>query len=675
MDTDLNRIEKDRRTRRNAVYMVLALFFVAVVSATAGFLQGQHTLLATTPVGNLAAASVTVGADKELTVDGNRVQTLSCVGTRCVGSADGKSLVISCRDSRTCAGTFDGETIELSQQATNAVAQRIVQAKNATDSCLEGQGDECRNRCSTTYVSINSTLPLDIEMVDCYGTPGDPMKPALELLAQCIGRSEVTLRPTGTTQDGSRVLSLNTVVLGEPELREALCMDRRAVAFAEDNEYDVTVEAQAQNGERLIIPERCRDILEDIIALRDGRDAQGSATRGEAQVCAWKGAVTCVASPTITQPTVAGGPAGLPRIGESYTCVSKTAQTSTRGASRCGDGVGGFVCTIGEGIRGITRGIGSNEFARALGQIVGSISFRGIFSSDNDEDRGRCAAGYVESREGGRIVCRADRSRNNDPARTPQCAITTNVSTAAAGESVVVRWRTLDAERVAISGVGNNLPQSGERAVTIDATTEFILTAHGAQNNDATCSTLVLLDGSGGPSGDNPPRLTCEAPIVKPGEESIVKWACIASADSTTGENINTNGAISGEVAVNPTHNTEYSVTCLDENSATIGKNSCSVLVGEPLADITVHPKEATRGDRVRVAWGSLFMDSCRVRGPRGFDFNQAQGVVITEPFSTSKTVLPDNQIRAAIYSIECRSVFDDTITKEVSVDFVEEED
>ena len=373
MDTNSNRIEKDKRIRRNAVYVVLAFFFVAVVSATAGFLQGQHTLLATTPVGNLAAASVTVGADKELTVDGSRVQTLSCVGTRCVGSADGKSLVISCRDSRTCAGTFDGEAIELSQQATNAVAQRIVEAKRTSDSCLQGNSEECRNRCSTSYLALNSTG--QVNSVDCYGTPGDPMKPALEQLAQCIGRSEVTLRPTGTTQGGSRVLSLNTVVLGEPELREALCIDRRAVAFAEDNEYDVTVEAQSQNGERLIIPERCRGILEDIVAIRDGRGAQESATRGEAQVCAWKGAVTCYPTATITQP-VAGGPAGLPRIGESYTCVSKTTETNDRETSKCGDGVGGFVCTIGEGIRGITSGIGSSELGRALGQIVGSIFVR-----------------------------------------------------------------------------------------------------------------------------------------------------------------------------------------------------------------------------------------------------------------------------------------------------------
>ncbi len=612
------------------------------------------------------AATVTVGADRTLYANGDRVQDLSCVETRCVGTASGTPLVLSCESPTRCVGTLDGEEVQLSSQATNFVAQRIVQSRTTTQNCLNGAGEACRNRCTTTYVGLADGVPTP---VDCYGTANDPIKKALDQLAQCIGQSDVRVE-TVREDAQQRILDLNTLKLGEAELKQLICVDRRAFTFDEDGR--VAIESNQQGQRRVTIPARCQQIYENLVAVRDGRNAQATATAADAGVCAWRGAVTCYPTATLSQQMVNGAPTTLPQIGQEYKCVPKIPQ-GRAGQAQCGDGVGGFMCKVGRGVSGIFDGLGSSRFGQALGQIVGAISGRLVFSGGGDESDERdrqCRDGYTQTTENGRIVCRQDTSPASG---RPQCALSTNVRDAVVGDTIIVRWRTLNAESVSISGIGDNLPGNGEQQVTIDQTTEYILTAQGANDNDTTCSALVFVgEGGSGPTGAHPPRLSCEPSIVRPDEETEIDWACIASADSSSGVNIDTGGSLADTLTVTPEHNTEYKISCTDEGKV-IGTNTCTVMVGEPQYDITAHPTEASRGERVRIAWGSLFMDSCRVRGPRGFDYAQTQGVVVTEPFSSSRTVLPDNQIRAAIYTLECQTVFDETVTRDVRVDFTDE--
>jgi hypothetical protein len=227
---------------------------------------------------------------------------------------------------------------------------------------------------------------------------------------------------------------------------------------------------------------------------------------------------------------------------------------------------------------------------------------------------------------------------------------------------------------VSITGIGGAVAKNGEKTVTPDETTTYTLTATGKGKKIKTCGTTITVEGAAGetPAGVSSPKLSCQPNTIQKGTKGNIQWQCTAAANSSNGEGFDTNGKVAGKATVEPAYNTEYTVVCLDKNDKDLGRGSCPITVGESKYDIIVYPTTAKRGDRVRVSWASLFMKSCRVQGPRGFDYNRAQGVVLTEPFTLDQDSVPNRNIRAAVYTIECESQFGGRVSRDVAVRFQE---
>ncbi|QSH39157.1 hypothetical protein JXR01_02520 [Candidatus Kaiserbacteria bacterium] len=553
----------------------------------------------------------------------------------------------------------------------------LTQALQTCDA--DGTGN-CKNRCSTSFV----TPSIDgFRVTDCYASnvPNAPVRAVLKL-QQCIeretgetipGNADIAEVKQGTTE--------NTVRFVESPMKQALCIADLPKLFLRTCEsgscpIENTVldpDSETQDGKTVFaVPEVCEPELDAIVKLRNLSTAHSNATAAEALVCAHKGPVVCY--PNDFSDTTKG-----------YTCVPKdpklrTGVSGISGApgtsgSRCS---GTFTQRMECEIRGVTSRTSQawTSVGIAIGQGIGGAFTRWNSSNRSSSNRSGssaqgCSAGYVKAVVDGRTVCKKEGTA------VPQCLLDASKKEILSGETVVIRWRTASSETVSISGIGADLPKSSETTIRPAETTTYELTATGSgDDNIKMCEVTVVVEGSDalGPTGSSPPQLSCVPNTIRKDRPSTLKWACTTAATSSQGIGIDTEGKVSGEVTVTPDHNEEYAVQCLDEDGIEIGRNTCAVTVGEPQYDIVVEPEEAERGDRVRVAWSSLFMKSCKVTGPRGFGYTNPQGVVITEPFSFDKESVPDRQIRAAIYTLECESEFGTQATKDVTVEFKPED-
>ncbi len=538
--------------------------------------------------------------------------------------------------------------------ASNATAAVInaVSLNDGVERCLNAEGDSCRNRCSTGYLLvINGRVGLR----DCYASD-DPAAPSktVAALRNCIERE--TGRPVG-----------NSTV--DP-VKESLCMIDVPRVQVGDDSTDMAVQiTTAEEDSRLFVPKACEAELNAVFSLRDRNSAQPIASALDAQICANRGPVVCY-------------PKDYTNPSRGFTCVYKQLTEEEKalgGIGVTGGVLSGNTCSQG----GITQRAQCraqeilNErrwstYGLMIGQVIGqglSGWFFGQGSGGSGSSGGgqqQCISGYTKTVQNGQVVCSRTQTK-------PQCVLTANKEDILSGETVVLKWRTTNAQRVNLTEVGNNLSPNGEATVRPTKSTVYTLTAIGSGNdNTETCETTIVVDGAGvtGPTGSAPPQLSCSPNPLQKGRSSTIKWACTSAAVASVGMGIDTDGKISGEVTVSPEFNTGYAVSCLNEDDEEIGRNTCAMTVGESIYDIIVEPETAKRGDRVRVSWSSLFMKSCRVTGPRGFDYTNTQSVVITEPFSATENTVPDQQLRAAIYTLECESQFGGTFTKDVSVQF-----
>lgn len=297
-------------------------------------------------------------------------------------------------------------------------------------------------------------------------------------------------------------------------------------------------------------------------------------------------------------------------------------------------------------------------------------------SGNNNSSRGntnntrssinQCPTGYTQTTEEGRIVC----TKKSDSTTNPQCVLVGSRDSVHSGEQLILRWRTTGSARVDITNVGENISVNGQRTVTPDKDTIYTLTATNNEGEKGTCEfSVTVSDEQDNSLGRLPPKLSCSPPLIKRGASSLVTWECPPQADSSKGVGFTTSGKKEGSIKIEPEHNTEYTVACIRDDEE-IGIDSCSVSVGDPQFDVVAHPQRAGKGDRVRIGWASLFMESCRVVGPRGFDFQRPQGVVITEPFAASSFAVSNQTIRAAVYTLSCTSVFGDQVSRDIEVQF-----
>lgn len=519
--------------------------------------------------------------------------------------------------------------------------------------CVDGAAESCRNKCATTYLVVSNDR---YAVRDCYTAGGDasPAKAVAELRS-CIERE------TGPLTGDSGVYAKDPV-------KEALCM-ADIPKIGEIDEENGTFEFIEVPGSRtpLPVPASCKKQLETVLELRMRTSAHTTATGLDAQLCANRGSVVCY-------------PSDFANTARGYTCVFKDSTTAERIAVGR-TSTSGTNCSQGSATQRaqcraqeILNERKWSTYGLIIGQTIGQGLSVWLFGSGSTGTSGQgggtqqCRSGYTKTVQNGRVVC-------TRTAVKPQCVFSANKEDILSGETVILKWSTKNAQRVNVTGVGNNLSPNGEATVKPTKTTVYTLTAIGTGSGaDSTemCETTVVVDGAGvtGPTGSAPPQLSCTPNPLQKGRSSTIRWACTSAAVKSGGVGIDTGGRISGEATVSPNFNTGYAVTCLNEDDEEIGRNTCALTVGESIYDIVVEPEMARRGDRVRVSWSSLFMKSCRVTGPRGFDYSNTQGVVITEPFSASENTVSDQQIRAAIYTLECESQFGGAFTKDVSVQF-----
>jgi len=383
-----------------------------------------------------------------------------------------------------------------------------------------------------------------------------------------------------------------------------------------------------------------------------------TASASDAEKCEYKGSVVCykTGNNILNVINSALSNNGTSKVSEKWECIPKKDAGKKRPSSNTGNNTGSRT--------GNNTSSGSlldslrNSLLSALSQP---------YYNPAPTNPVKCGANQTTSTNiFGRAECK------NKTETKPQCIIAASKEEIKAGERVTIKWKTKGAEKVSITDIGSSVPKSEEKIVRPTETTTYKLTATGkGRNNTKTCEVKVVVDGEiDGAIGASPPNLSCSPNTIQKDRSSEIKWACPSSADSSEGFGIDTGGRISGDVTVSPGYNTQYSVACLDKDKKVIGKNSCSVSVGEPKYDMLVYPSSASRGDRVRVSWASLFMKSCRVTGPRGFAYNKTQGVVLTEPFSEIVVGVPSRNLTAAVYTIECESVFGSTVSRDVTVRF-----
>jgi len=697
-----NRRVNKAEIQKNAVRLALVIFFAATVSAAGGFLQGEQ-VASTQSRTNLAAVTVSVSNEKiketNFTFDSGHIYTTrstgdrseigrysctsgscsgqvtvtdstfefvehtvpieaGCIGSECELAVNGNSEPLDSTQeallrnllidegalssgNSTAPGTAPTASSATPTATSTAPADTSTAPTPTINQCAEGKDPSCKNRCSTSYVTIEAGGPGNEfqtpESKDCYDKNANvdgAAKNLIKKLEQCIG-SAGPGKPR----------------IPESTLKKQLC-ETEKTAEIKDGKVEI-IDNSLGNNTPLAIPESCTKYVEAINALRNGANAKTDVKKEDANSCSWKGAVVCY------DKDGAGS-------GDTWECKKKAdANTEAPGVEPPPPGSGGSGGFGGLGglLDGLKKALGG-LFGGGGGSPSGGGGSSGGGRSPFDDQQ--CPAGYVETNVNGRATCEKEKTEK------PQCILVPSKEKIAKGESVTLRWRVTDnADSVTITDIGTGLAKNSEKTITPEETTTYTLVVRNDAGS-AECDTTITVDGEGsGPTGSAPPQLSCAPGTIKKGNDATVRWACTTGAISSVGSGIDTKGKVSGIVTVSPDHNTQYSVTCKSGDTE-LGTNQCAVSVGEPIYDILVYPTTAKRGDRVRVSWASLFMKSCTVQGPRGFDYTRPQGIVITEPFALDDTQVPNRDIRAAIYSIECESQFGGTFSRDVSVKFSE---
>lgn len=597
-------------------------------------------------------------------------------------------------------------------------------SRPVTNGCPKGQEDQCRNRCSASYVRVSGS---GVATYDCYGKEGDPGKKAIDALAACIklkmggSPSQEVLKSTNAD-----FLKQNLCMIDAPKIVHGYDSDKPAGSELEGG--------KTPESGSVVIPKGCEEQYKAVRNLYDtGKEGPQSALNCSvgASVCTQtgstasavfanekdsednKGSYTCVQKPKTGQ----GGNASAPAPDGQRDCsklngvkkefcefqngVNKTIEDLKKAfggnpnPSPAGPGSqqpqNGVTGGAGQGMPKPPAGGGSGGGSGGGAQQQPPPQCPAGYTLSSQQPQTSSSTGEVEgSDQYGRYytpIIYQNRTYYCVPANTaqPECIFNASKNNPARGEKIKLTWQTIGTAngRVMLSDGTNEgrIEASGEQEVTITSARTYTLTAYNAQGRTKQCKVSITLGGTGeeGTAGAYPPKLSCAPSIIEKGKSATLTWECSSSAKKSAGEGTTTGGATTGKKTVTPEGNTEYTVSCFSSTDADIndeeaetflGKRTCSVRVAEPEFDIVAYPESASRGERVRISWGSLFMKSCKVTGPRGFDYTRPNGVVVTEPFSENDTTSPDRTIRAAVYTITCESIFGKRYSADVTVDF-----
>jgi hypothetical protein len=701
--------ERRMQERSRVAKLVLVALVAGFVGAGWGYVKGEVAVL----TGDSEVASVLLAVDPATQVAADASATVK-VDT----SKNGGSVTVS----------TSGDGAKTGDTATTK--------SNTKLDCTAGGEDQCRNKCTTTYLNVSSG---GVQTKDCYGKGDDKAKPLILALRKCI------------TENGGSFYA-------EDILKQKLCLVDKPQAKVEDaskpstgqiinksNAVDSTAQGLVDSKKAvdgISVPAACKDAYEKVIALRTAKmgdtmsgDGATNCTYNGSMVCYRTGAGASTAVSTGTAGARINGQDGYEKDANRFVCKTKeqfAKDNTTSGpadpssaAPDCSK-LSGFEkigCTVQKGFDDLRKSLSQNNnsptngvtgggspLGNALGRALGQGLTGQSGSGSNNQQQPQCPAGYTLSNQqpqtssstgsttgydqygaytqpvvytNNTYVCVPSNQANAQP---PQCTFNVSKKNPIKGEKVTLTWSTSNTDnggKVMLSDGTNSgkIETSGTQDVTINSARTYTLTAYNAKGETKQCTVEITLGGTGeeGTSGAYPPKLSCAPSIIEAGKSATVTWECPTAAKKSAGEGATTGGAVKGQKTVTPTTNSEYTVSCFSSDTANIddeesedflGKRTCSVRVAKPEFDLIAYPEHAKRGERVRISWGSLFMKTCKVTGPRGFDYTRPNGVVVTEPFSTNDQTAPDRTIRAAVYTITCESLFGKTYSADAEVDF-----
>ncbi len=246
-----------------------------------------------------------------------------------------------------------------------------------------------------------------------------------------------------------------------------------------------------------------------------------------------------------------------------------------------------------------------------------------------------------------------DKSDNNY--EDPSCVLAADKSSIKSGETVSLKWRSGKAKSAQLKKENKTLASgiSGEYTDRPNESTTYTVYAIGQGGKKATCSKTITVE-------ESPVTLTCNPDIVQKGGSVQLQWACPASHDLKS----NNFGADSteGSLSVTLDESKVFELVCGKEDKELA--KTCTVQISDPEMDIIAYPLQLKRGEKARVTWASIDMDSCYVEGPRGFRYDRNYAVVLTIPFPQNDRIYKDT----AVYSLHCKDRWGKEYSKDITV-------
>jgi len=172
------------------------------------------------------------------------------------------------------------------------------------------------------------------------------------------------------------------------------------------------------------------------------------------------------------------------------------------------------------------------------------------------------------------------------------------------GESAILAWTSMYADRVLIEpGVGS-FPAGGSISVSPNQTTSYTITATGPGGNSTAAVTVVV----------NFPEPTisfsADPETIQAGESSTLSWAS-TFADSVIIDNGTGSVDATGSIEVSPTQTTTYIITATGSGGSTTASVVVNVASVNPTVNLSATPQTVNLGRSAILAWSSTNADSC----------------------------------------------------------------
>ena len=177
-----------------------------------------------------------------------------------------------------------------------------------------------------------------------------------------------------------------------------------------------------------------------------------------------------------------------------------------------------------------------------------------------------------------------------------------------AGQSATLTWRTLNADVVNISGIGN-VAASSSMSVSPTTTTTYTLTARNSVNQDTQSVTIVV---ASSPAQVLVFGCTATPASISAGQSSTLAWTSMNANNVVITPGV---GAVdkTGTVQVKPSQTTTYTVTARAGSSMSSCNVTVTVAATPVIASFTAAPATITAGQSSTLTWSVQNADSVSI--------------------------------------------------------------